>query len=224
MTLIDDLSSCAHAAARSLAEGIDDPGRVTMAEAMRATLKLDSATRDHLAATMLLEDARSLIRAHVRCAEKASESPTPAPDRPRKVGSRDLYQGRYRHGSTAERDGAAIRGCDCEHCQKAIEVDNRHHSDLMDKLSALVSSYADGLRMEWNEELLAASFAFNSKGETCTWGEATVAHHEDRIAMLQKATASTIETAAKHRKAVDAIRSAGASCLSDVVRIDAKAA
>ena len=70
-------------------------------------------------------------------------------------------------------------------------------------------------------EDVAAFLALFSKrfsignGEMVTWGDATIAHHEQRIAFLENMRGGITETIERHRNAITLISENGATCLND---------
>lgn len=153
-------------------------------------------------------------RSAVRTIEQTAG--TPAPASPRTAPSEDLYLGKYRHGSSSKTRGAVPRGCSCPTCEEVRTLDAEHRTRFHRGMTALLDGYAAHLRMEWTTELLASSFALGD-GTSTTWGAATIAQHEQRIGMLTDHAGATLETAARHRAAVEAIRTAGAERLDQVV-------
>lgn len=69
--------------------------------------------------------------------------------------------------------------------------------------------------MEWTQELLDSPFALGD-GRTVTWGDATVDDHRQRVAMLVKHATGTVQSAARHEKAIDELQAAGANTLREM--------
>lgn len=85
-------------------------------------------------------------------------------------------------------------------------------------VDAIIEERAADLDIEWTAALLTTTVALPG-GERVTWGEATVEQHEARIAMLAKHAAGELETASRHRAAVESIKAAGVRCLDDLVTV-----
>lgn len=83
------------------------------------------------------------------------------------------------------------------------------------EISKLIAATESRVRLELTAELLAASFALGDNSEA-TWGEATVEQHQQRLDMLIKHAAGTVDTATRHRAAIAMIQAAGATCLAEV--------
>lgn len=56
-------------------------------------------------------------------------------------------------------------------------------------------------------------------GRYVTWGEATVADHEARIAMLEALRNGIAESIGRHQRAIEEIAAAGVSCLDEIERV-----
>lgn len=56
-------------------------------------------------------------------------------------------------------------------------------------------------------------------GRYVTWGEATVADHEARIAMLEALRNGIAESIGRHERAIVEIAAAGVSCLDEIERV-----
>lgn len=70
------------------------------------------------------------------------------------------------------------------------------------------------------KEMAEAFFALGD-GTRVRWGEATVAQHRQRIAMLEKMRAGLSETVARHEAAISEIEAAGVSCLDEIEEVAA---
>jgi putative heme degradation protein len=81
------------------------------------------------------------------------------------------------------------------------------------QLNIAIQNYTDHIRLQVTQELLATTFALGD-GVVVTWGEATVAQHEQRISLLTKNAAGNLEAAARHRSAVQEIQKFGVLCLN----------
>ncbi len=63
---------------------------------------------------------------------------------------------------------------------------------------------------------LANEFFVLADGRLVSWAQATVADHEERIAMQLRLIGGIEETIVRHREAIDVISEAGVSCLAEV--------
>ena len=70
--------------------------------------------------------------------------------------------------------------------------------------------------------LMAESFALGD-GRRVLWGEATIADHEARIAMLTKLRGGIDATIERHRQTIELLRTAGVSCLNDCQPVEVAA-
>lgn len=154
-----------------------------------------------LAAMMLVREGRSVLRHNAREVETTAH----------------LYRGRYKHGTAKAYRG----GCNCEDCARMRRAMDRVNETGLTNLAASVKGaidkYAADLKMTWTTELLATSFAVDTSGRTVTWGSASITDHERRIAMLTAQATTTIETAARHRAAVNDIVTTGSATLAEAV-------
>ena len=179
-----------------LADGCTDASLMT-AEAASAMLERKQCSRSTLlalAAEVIAEEARDMIRRKVVAAEERARRGNPPISQPRITSA---YSWKDDPGTVA-----------------AIDRNNRN---MWDSIHKAVATYSQELRMEWTAELLAMSFAVDQTGRTATWGDATVADHEARIAMLESNAAGNMEAAARHAVAVSELRAAGAPCLSQLI-------
>lgn len=202
-----------------LAENVTDPAAIDTAAAHRLVRPLRRAELADIVTEFVVDWARSAVRGRVLNIERdamrrTEEQRRREADQQRRA---DLYLGKYKHGSMDQRAGAVLQGCVCERCRKVRCQENEWHRAYMAKLNGIMDDYAAELKAEWTEELLAASFAIDTTGVTVTWGEATVDQHERRIGMLTANASANIEAAARHRTAVNELRSTGAVNLRDLV-------
>lgn len=182
-------------------------GRTLYTAASEAAGKMTPAALREVAERWIVGRLIEEERAEARQIEaRAANPPRPA----------ELFLGKYRHGSTNKRTGAIERGCECPTCTRVLEAEERANSRYLDRVSSLIRSFSDELRMEWTEELLSSSFAVGD-GTTTTWRDATTQQHQERVDMLSRQAGATIETAARHQKAIDTLRSAGADTLGALV-------
>ncbi|MFJ8687361.1 hypothetical protein [Micromonospora wenchangensis] len=91
----------------------------------------------------------------------------------------------------------------------------RRRDRVQQMMQAAVEEVAREVRLETTRELLDSAFALGD-GRTATWGDATIADHRQRIALLVGAAAGTTETAARHQAAIRMIEEAGVSRLADL--------
>lgn len=82
------------------------------------------------------------------------------------------------------------------------------------KVASLTATIAKKQSHAW-ESMLDQSFVLPD-GTRVTWGAATVAQHELRAHSLETMATSTLETAARHRTAVQALKSAGVDTLREL--------
>lgn len=63
--------------------------------------------------------------------------------------------------------------------------------------------------------LMTQSFALGD-GRRVSWGEATIADHEARVAFLSRKRSGLDDTIQRHRGVIDQLKQAGASCLNEI--------
>lgn len=115
--------------------------------------------------------------------------------------------------------GGAAAGCPCRGCSKVRErAEARRDSEERMKvaMAAAREEYKAALFMEWTDDLLASTFALND-GRLVTWGEATIADHEERIAMFERNAHANLEGAARHALAITRLRESDAAKLAELV-------
>jgi hypothetical protein len=87
------------------------------------------------------------------------------------------------------------------------------------KMAGIVGSIYQELneqkKMQWTQELLNTIFS-TTDGSRVTWGNATIAQHQDRIVMFEQNAAINLEGASRHVAAIEALREAGVSCLNEL--------
>lgn len=71
------------------------------------------------------------------------------------------------------------------------------------------------VRGEFTAEFMATAFDVGD-GHSTTWGDATLAEHEVRLAMLRGQVGGNAETAARHMFAIKVIRSGNGNTLAEV--------
>lgn len=87
--------------------------------------------------------------------------------------------------------------------------------DIQDDIENKAIGLAEEMVVQWTADLLASTFAL-SDGTRVTWADATQQQHRDRIEMLVKQAAGTVETAALHEKALKEIAQAGVKRLGEL--------
>lgn len=195
------------AAAESCADLVsnDNPVRVIAAEYVR---NLPRTTRDVLAEDQFCQLISTVIRTRTLQAERSAERAAPTPKQ------EDKGDG-LKHGSTNKRNGAVQTGCQCKRCvetrQSDAEIEARYHQ----RMAQIVADFRAECHMEWTAELLASTFALPD-GTHIAWGDATLEHHQQRVAMFMANATANLEGAARHEEAIAAIRSAGVSRLYDL--------
>lgn len=90
------------------------------------------------------------------------------------------------------------------------------------RLSETVARVVAETRLELTRDLLHTEFALGT-GEKVTWGDATADQHEQRAALLRLNSVANVDAESRHRKAIEMLRDAGASRLSELA-IPAQAA
>lgn len=86
-----------------------------------------------------------------------------------------------------------------------------------EKVDVAIEERAVELDIAWTAALLTTTVALPD-GTRVEWGEATRDQHVARLDMLAKHAATELETATRHRAAIEAIDAAGVSCLNDLAR------
>jgi hypothetical protein len=104
-----------------------------------------------------------------------------------------------------------------EAAEEARRVDAERAAGLRAKVGGYFDAYFEVRLAEWTDELLDSSFAYNHQGQTVKWSEATIEHHQCRVAMLISQAGSLASTAALHEQAIGDIRSARVACLAEIV-------
>jgi hypothetical protein len=67
------------------------------------------------------------------------------------------------------------------------------------------------------KDLLPQEFSY-ARGQKITWGEATIAQHEMRVAMLIKHREGVDDTISRHRLAIEALHDSGKRKLNSLIR------
>lgn len=161
-----------------------------------------------LAAAALVDAARRRRRAGSLAVERSAEIPEVMTERPRQSNGRPVRRGTSRYWKWVEESDEG-KG----HEAAMAAADAAYVAGLARVVSTAVDEYADALRIEWTNELLATEIALPD-GTRTTWGAATVEQHTERAQMFERMAQGNLEGAARHRKAIDELRSSGASSLS----------
>lgn len=121
-----------------------------------------------------------------------------------------------------EHDVAAALLRDRATVSLARSRDNINHEKRLwrDAIDERIEERAAALGIEWTAALLSATVAMPD-GTRVEWGEATREQHAARLEMLSKHAATELETATRHRAAIEALDAAGARCLNDLASVTA---
>lgn len=126
----------------------------------------------------------------------------------------------------------ACNKCGCPECVAALEryVDSTREveqqiatewsklmEDIQDGIHDQATRLAQEIHAEWTADLLGSTFALRD-GTKVTWGSATQAQHRERVEMLTKHAAGTVETAALHERALQDIAKAKVHNLAEIDR------
>ncbi len=104
---------------------------------------------------------------------------------------------------------------DAEYRAEKEASDRRYREGMASAIWKCMDDYADYLHVKWTQELLDSPFALGD-GRTVMWGDATVEDHRGRVAMLTKHAAGTLESASRHKQAIDDLESAGVQTLREL--------
>lgn len=116
--------------------------------------------------------------------------------------------------STAERQLREDRHArDCAELGLPVETDRAEV--IARSMRKALEDFQQSIRLEVTAELLASEFAVGD-GTRTTWGEATAEQHLARAALLERQGFGTLETAARHRAAVEMLSSSGSITLSEI--------
>ena len=196
-------------AGRTLAEGVTDQALITYDDALSVVRSMPRGVLVTYAAHTVQMWARNYVRQRVRLIEQAAVAATPVDN--------GLYLGKYKHGSVDKQRGAIPRGCGCDYCTEVREIERRSAERMATDIRRVIDGYRANLVLDWYEELLEASFAVNTRGDTVTWGAATVADHQACVAMLEGNMLALGTNSARHLEAVAAIEAAGVTNLDELV-------
>lgn len=103
----------------------------------------------------------------------------------------------------------------------AVRMLNRASTRTVERIASGIIRTTDNdadeiaTRHEARLELMSKGFATRTWGWV-RWGEATVAQHEERIAMLARIRGGIDDTIDLHAEAIAEITAAGAACLNEV--------
>jgi hypothetical protein len=98
------------------------------------------------------------------------------------------------------------------HERSAAEYHRQRARERQDEAIRLAVAETE-LRL--TREFLGTAFALGDGTET-TWGQATIAQHEQRVELLARNAAGVVQTAARHQAAIGMIKDAGVECLADL--------
>ena len=132
----------------------------------------------------------------------------------------EAFPGWYEDSLARLSEGATTRAGrrSVEHFRADWEPDYpRPEWTMNGEINEMLADHADSVRLEVTEELLRSEFGLGD-GTRTTWGEATIAQHQQRADLLVKGAAGTLETASRHREAIRMIRERGATCLREATR------
>lgn len=87
------------------------------------------------------------------------------------------------------------------------------------RMIELVQVTAEETELRVTAELLGSEFALGD-GRRVTWGQATVADHEQRVALLTRNATANAEAAARHLAAVEMLRGHGVGTLAELAASD----
>jgi hypothetical protein len=97
---------------------------------------------------------------------------------------------------------------------------DRRRARITQLVDAAVEEAETYTRLQVTAELLATTFSLGD-GTYTSWGDATVADHQKRIALLTRNAAGNIDTASLHRAAIEMIEESGEMRLRDVTTLEA---
>lgn len=137
--------------------------------------------------------------------------------------------GKERFGEWLERAEPLVR----EHCDRdryeMFQADwhpggvmDWYHERAAQQMTALIEQIAAETRLEVTAELLGSEFALGD-GRRVTWGEATIADHEQRIAMVTANAVANAEDAARHQAAVSLLKERGLDTLAEIASAEVAA-
>lgn len=173
-----------------LHDGVPSLGELERAPelAFRDTAGLDPAERHEALTELMAEHVSQARRAAARAVER-----------------RAMYDPDERREQRDRRKAHAEKRAEWE------RINGREY-DPLGQLFSDIKAFADAVRLEVTVELLASRFALGD-GTSVTWGEATAAQHEERIALLERQVLGNVETIALHRQAIALLTEQGAICL-----------
>lgn len=107
-----------------------------------------------------------------------------------------------------------------KHVTRTRDVVMEARREWRERIDATIEERAAELGIEWTAALLSTTVALPD-GTRVEWGEATREQHAARLDMLSKHAATELETATRHRAAIDALDAAGVRCLNDLASVTA---
>ena len=205
-------------AVHPLVDGLTDPNAISWRDASDASKGLEPNRGRAVSAVTILEHGKRAIRSAVRNSESSSAKAARKAERDAKIaGSKGkLYKGQYLHGSMDGQVGAARRGCPCTLCEAARATDASVKATVNAAIDTIYLAFQKIEKMEWTWRLLNSSFSLGRR-VSVTWADATVEEHEQRIELIEKPARGSLQTAARHRSAIDTIVAARAVNLREAV-------
>lgn len=128
----------------------------------------------------------------------------------------DPYIGRISQWLIAWSQLNDLSGVDTEH---VLQAWGKYDALAAHQMRTLIDHIEQRTRIEVTQELLSSVFALGDNVRV-TWGEATVAQHEQRITLLLKNAEGNIDTAKRHQAAVEMITEAGVDTLADLASFE----
>ena len=123
-----------------LADAVTDPAAITDTDARQLIARCKRDILLDLAAVALVEHARSTVRLYNLDVERAALQQERGEQK--ELRRSDLYLGKYRHGSAA----AAGHGCECDSCQRKLELEERLTSTYWANVTDVINKLATDLR------------------------------------------------------------------------------
>lgn len=182
------------------------PGASTEEVAAALVAELTSTQVEELAIAQMRELVEEVLRSRARRVETASARSLSASQPPPRRPMSDWVVEAIAAGNARDEERARL---EAEQIQR--NYIERRDAAIRDLTAAL----AEEIRLELTEELLSTEFAIGD-GSRVTWGAATTADHERRIEMLEGNIAANADTAAKHRAAIEMLKTSHASTLRDI--------
>lgn len=163
-----------------------------------------------LAFNFLVDEVKDYRRREVKKIEQSAERQV-SKKKPRTVGIPN-GDGTYRW---IPQDGEEYRRIQAERDEKRWAEYEAAREESNRRIQQAFDDYKQELRMEWTKELLDSKFALPD-GTMVTWGEATLEHHNLRIAMLSQNVEGNLQAIKRHEEAIRSIGEVNdAHCLDD---------